>query len=78
MLRRPHILFADEEEVAWDYGRAPLTRDLEPGGTADIEFKVRAPQIPGKYIVEFDMVAEHVSWFEDHGSGTLRHELVVE
>jgi tRNA (mo5U34)-methyltransferase len=73
-----HLLRADEEEVDWDYGRAGLPRDLEPGDTADLEFRVRAPQTPGRYIVEFDMVAEHITWFEDHGSGTLRHELVVE
>jgi tRNA (mo5U34)-methyltransferase len=73
-----HLLRKDEEEVDWDYGRAVLTSDLQPGEIAEIDFKVRAPQTPGRYIVEFDMVAEHVSWFEDHGSGTLRHELVVE
>jgi tRNA (mo5U34)-methyltransferase len=73
-----HLLQMDEEEVDWDYGRAPLPHDLGPGSTADIKFKVHAPQTPGRYIVEFDMVAEHVSWFEDHGSGTLRHELIVE
>jgi tRNA (mo5U34)-methyltransferase len=73
-----HLLRDTEEEVDWDYGRARLPRDLEPGEAADIEFKVRAPQTPGKYIVEFDMVVEHVAWFEDHGSGTLRHQLVVE
>jgi hypothetical protein len=55
-----------------------LLRDVEPGEAAEIEFKMRAPQAPGKYIVEFDMVAEHVTWFEDHGSSTLRQELVVE
>lgn len=73
-----HLLRADEEEIDWEYGRACLPRDLEPGETSEIEFKARAPQTPGKYIVEFDMVAEHLTWFEDHGSGTLRHELVVE
>ena len=73
-----HLLWDTEEEVDWDYGRARLPRDLEPGETANLEFKVRAPATPGRYIVEFDMVAEHVTWFEDHGSGTLRHELVVE
>lgn len=73
-----HLLKADEEEVDWDYGRADLPQDLEPGETANIEFKVRAPETPGRYIVEFDMVAEHVTWFEDHGSGTLRQELIVE
>ena len=73
-----HLLRDTEEEIDWDYGRARLPRDVEPGETADVEFKVRAPQTPGKYIVEFDMVAEHVTWFEDHGSGTLRQQLVVE
>jgi hypothetical protein len=73
-----HLLKMDEEEVDWDYGRARLPRDVEAGETADLEFKVRAPETPGSYIVEFDMVAEHVTWFEDHGSGTLRHHLVVE
>lgn len=73
-----HLLRDTEEEVDWDYGRARLDRDLEPGETANLEFKVRAPQTPGRYIVEFDMVVEHVTWFEDHGSGTLRRELVVE
>jgi tRNA (mo5U34)-methyltransferase len=73
-----HLLRDTEDEVDWDYGRARLPRDLGPGDTASIEFKVRAPETPGRYIVEFDMVAEHVTWFEDHGSGTLRHELAVE
>jgi len=73
-----HLLLESEEEVDWDYGRAGLPRDLHPGETAEIEINLRAPQVPGRYIVEFDMVAEHVTWFEDHGSGTLRHELIVE
>jgi tRNA (mo5U34)-methyltransferase len=73
-----HLLKTDEEEVDWDYGRAPLPHDLEPGEAVDIEFKVQAPREPGRYVVEFDMVAEHIAWFEDHGSGTLRQELLVE
>jgi tRNA (mo5U34)-methyltransferase len=73
-----HLLRESEEEVDWDYGRARLPRDLDPGETVDLELTVRLPEIAGRYIVEFDMVAEHVTWFEDHGSGTLRHEIVVE
>lgn len=73
-----HLLRETEEEVDWDYGRAHLPRDVEPGDTVDLELNVRLPETPGRYIVEFDMVAEHVTWFEDHGSGTLRHEIVVE
>ena len=73
-----HLLLADEEEVAWDYGRARLPRDLEPGETVHLEVVLRAPSAPGSYIVEFDPVVEHVAWFEDFGSGTLRHALTVE
>jgi hypothetical protein len=73
-----HLLRETEEEVDWDYGRVRLPRDLEPGDTVDLELNVRLPETPGRYIMEFDMVAEHVTWFEDHGSGTLRHEIVVE
>jgi tRNA (mo5U34)-methyltransferase len=73
-----HLLCSNEEELSWDYGRADLPQDLEPGEVASISIVLRAPQEPGRYIVEFDMVAEHIAWFEDFGSGTLRCELVVE
>ena len=73
-----HLLREDEEELAWDYGRADLPRDLAPGDGARVELVLRAPDAPGRYVVEFDMVAEHISWFEDFGSGTLRHALEVE
>jgi len=73
-----HLLRSDEEELFWDYGRADLPHDLKPGEVESINMSLRAPQESGRYIVEFDMVAEHVAWFEDFGSGTLRHELTVE
>ena len=66
-----HLLREDEEELAWDYGRADLPRDLAPGDAAPVEITLRAPAERGRYVVEFDMVAEHISWFEDFGSGTL-------
>jgi tRNA (mo5U34)-methyltransferase len=72
-----HLLAADEEELNWDCGRAILPRDLAPGETAELEFVFRAPGKAGAYIIEFDMVAEHVTWFEDFGAGVLRHRFVV-
>jgi len=72
-----HLLRSDEEELSWDYGRADLPHDLEPGEAESISIVLTAPQESGRYIVEFDMVAEHIAWFEDFGSGTLRHELPV-
>jgi tRNA (mo5U34)-methyltransferase len=73
-----HLLREDEEELDWDYGRADLPRDLAPGDEAHVRIVLRAPVRPGRYVVEFDMVAEHVAWFEDFGSGTLRHTVEVE
>jgi tRNA (mo5U34)-methyltransferase len=72
-----HLLGADEEELNWDGGRAVLPRDLAPGETAHLEFAFRAPDKSGDYIIEFDMVAEHVTWFEDFGAGVLRHPFCV-
>ncbi|HEX8490443.1 MAG TPA: DUF1698 domain-containing protein [Chthoniobacterales bacterium] len=72
-----HLLRSDEEEVNWDYGSAPLPRDLAPGETAEIDFITRAPQESGDYIIEFDLAAEHVTWFEDFGPGLLRHRFTV-
>ena len=73
-----HLLRSDEEEVNWDYGSAPLPRDLGPGETAEIEFITCAPKEPGAYIIEFDLAAEHVTWFEDFGPGVLRYSLTVQ
>jgi tRNA (mo5U34)-methyltransferase len=73
-----HLLRSDEEELSWDFGRARLPHDLAPGEGTNISIELTAPREPGRYIVEFDMVAEHIAWFEDFGSGTLRVELTVD
>jgi hypothetical protein len=72
-----HLLGADEEELNWDGGRAILPRDLAPGESAELEFLFRVPDKSGDYVIEFDMVAEHVTWFEDFGAGVLRHRFSV-
>lgn len=72
-----HLLRHNEEEILWDYGRADLPSDLRPWEEVTVHVGVRAPTTPGHYIIEFDAVAEHIAWFEDFGSGTLRHNLTV-
>jgi tRNA (mo5U34)-methyltransferase len=72
-----HLLRADEEEVDWDWTRVALPRELKPGEVVELQFTVKAPRDAGDYIIEFDMVAEHVTWFEDFGAGTLRYRLAV-
>ena len=73
-----HLLGEDGEEVEWNYGRAALKSDLAAGEVAHFDICLQAPNRPGRYVVEFDMIAEHLAWFEDLGSPTLRHELFVE
>jgi len=73
-----HLLTDDEEEVVFDYGRAELLGNVAPGEVIDLDIRLQAPDRPGIYIVEFDMVAEQLAWFEDLGSVTLRHVLLVQ
>ena len=72
-----HLLGINEEPVIWDYWRAELPNDLQPDESTSISIALRAPDAPGDYIVEFDMVIEHVSWFEDLGTQTLRQRIKV-
>jgi tRNA (mo5U34)-methyltransferase len=73
-----HLLRDDEEEISWDYGRASLPRDASPGEIIELEIRLPAPATAGRYIIEFDMVEEQCAWFEDYGSRTVRHDLVVD
>ena len=73
-----HLLDEDGGDLAWYYAGAFLPRDLMPGDSASVEIAMRAPDAPGTYRVEFDMVAEQLAWFEDLGSAVLAHELRVE
>jgi hypothetical protein len=64
--------------VILDDGRAGLPYDIEPGGTAEVQLRVKAPTKPGRYVLEFDMVQEQVSWFAQRGSKTLRANIMIE
>jgi tRNA (mo5U34)-methyltransferase len=73
-----HLIGADETDLDWDYGRATLPRDLKPGDGVTLSLALLAPTTPGAYFIEMDMVAEHLTWFEDLGSATVRHRVAVE
>ncbi len=73
-----HLIAEDETDLDWDYGRASLSRDLRPGEGETLTLRLRAPSEEGAYRIELDMVAEHLTWFEDLGSPTLRHSVRVE
>jgi SAM-dependent methyltransferase len=60
-----------------DDGRAPLPRDIPPGDEQVHNLVVTAPTKPGRYSLEIDMLQEHVTWFGDRGSPTLRASVKV-
>src|SRR6266498_1662620 len=39
--------------------------DIAPGEVAYLGIRLQAPERPGMYYVEFDMLAEQFAWFED-------------
>jgi tRNA (mo5U34)-methyltransferase len=71
-----HLLLG-EEDLDWDFGRVPLSTEVAPGAACTLTFDLQAPGEPGAYTVEFDLLAEQVSWFEDLGSEPQRHQLTV-
>src|SRR5262249_49372214 len=54
-----------------------LVEDVMPSQELILPLTVTAPDEPGEYILELDMVQEHVAWFKDKGSSTCRLPVVV-
>jgi tRNA (mo5U34)-methyltransferase len=73
-----HLLDGDGRVVVWNYGRAALPRNVAPGEAVQLAISLQAPDHPGRYYVELDMVAEDLTWFEDLGSAILRSPLGVD
>jgi 4-amino-4-deoxy-L-arabinose transferase-like glycosyltransferase len=73
-----HWLDRNYRTVINEDARAQLPHDLKPGDSLGIPLLVTAPEIPGDYILEIDMVQEGVSWFGLKGSQTWRGTVKVE
>lgn len=54
--------------VASEGIRSDLLLDLAAGARTTLNAKVQAPDTPGDYVLELDMVQEGVAWFKDRGS----------
>ena len=60
-----HLFDTDHLPIERDHVRIPLPNgDVAPGSTVETRFEIPAPATPGTYSLEFDLVAEHVCWFE--------------
>jgi len=71
-----HWLDPSGRTVINDDGRSALLRDLKPGETTELPLTVNAP-LPGRYLLELDMLQEGVSWFGLTGSQTVRLPIEV-
>jgi SAM-dependent methyltransferase len=60
--------------LSFDNPRTPLPAALDPGQDAAVVLRVDAPERPGDYAAEIDLVHEYVSWFAEKGlpSATVR------
>jgi len=67
-----HWLAADGTVLTNDDARALLDEDVAPGAHVEVELAVLAPDTPGRYQLEMDVVQEHKGWFATLGSQTLR------
>ncbi len=73
-----HLLDRNETPISLYHAGAFLPHDIAPGETVEIEIGLKAPEAAGDYTLNFDMVSEHLAWFEDLGSEVLNHSLSVE
>jgi tRNA (mo5U34)-methyltransferase len=72
-----HLMDEKQSIVSWYEAGAFLPHDVEPNDTVELELVLRAPESAGLYLLQFDMVSEHLAWFEDLGSEVLMHQLIV-
>jgi hypothetical protein len=72
-----HWLRDDGTMVIFDDGRALLLETIGPGEQLDIALTVQAPAEAGSYLLEIDLVQEHICWFAQAGSPTARTAVTV-
>ena len=72
-----HLLNDQRRLLVLDLSRTPLPRDVAPREDVEIEAALAAPLLPGRYLIELDLVDEGVAWFGALGSPTVGFELEV-
>jgi hypothetical protein len=72
-----HLLSEDGGVLRHDNPRTPFTPPLVPGAERTLDVSLTAPDEPGRYRVEVDIVWEQVMWLKDGGNPTPKIELVV-
>ena len=74
-----HWLDADSGAmVVRDGLRSILPRELHTGEGAEVRAQVLAPPWPGRYVLWWDLVQEHTTWFSERGDPGLRQPVLVD
>ncbi len=58
--------------------RVSLPHDVPPGGTVELKFVFKAPEIQGEHVMQLDMVAEGLTWFESQYDIPWQVHVVIE
>lgn len=72
-----HLRSIKGDMLKYNNGRAYLEQALHPGQTLPVLLPVSAPNEPGEYLLELDLVWENVCWFKDYGNPTAQLTLRV-
>ena len=67
-----HWIHENGGHHVYDDGRAFLPKEIRPGETVEMTLAVRAPALAGRYVLEADLVQEHIAWFAGKGSSPAR------
>jgi O-antigen ligase len=63
--------------VVFDGARTHFAADILTGGVVQVRATVEAPPRAGRYVLWWDLVHEHTSWFSERGSPGLREAVEV-
>jgi len=58
-----HWLEPGGSPLVWDGLRTTLPRPVSPGEEVEIQARLNAPTVPGRFLLQWDMVHENVCWF---------------
>jgi hypothetical protein len=72
-----HLRDAERNQLQREGDRFPVKAPVRPGSEAVFFITYRAPETPGTYIFEWDMISQGECWFSSLGSRTLSSTLSV-
>jgi hypothetical protein len=72
-----HLRDSEMAPLAWDNARVAFHQPLRVGQQITLDLPVSAPEQPGIYFIEVDLVWEGVMWFQETGNKTVLAQLTV-